>query len=46
MDKNGLTRGHQEHDQFSIDTYRFEVLNKTLVSNPGSLGPLLLYVKN
>ena len=34
--------GHQEHGQFSVDTYRLEVLNKIQVSDPGSLGPLLL----
>ena len=33
---------HQEHGQFSIDTYRLEVLNKTYVSDPGSLGALIL----
>ena len=27
---------------FSIDTYRLEVLNKTQVSYPVSIGPLLL----
>ena len=36
--------GHQWHGKFSIDTYGLEVLNKTQVSDPGSLGPLLLCV--
>ena len=35
---------HQGHGQFLIDTYKLEVSNKTEVSNPGSLGPLLLCV--
>ena len=35
---------HQEHGQFSIDTYRLKVLNKTQVSDRGSHGPLLLCV--
>ena len=30
---------------FSIDTYRLEVLSKTQVSDPRSLGPLFLCVK-
>ena len=35
--------GHQGHGQFSIDTYGLElVLNKTQVSDLGSLGTLLL----
>ena len=37
-------RVHQEHGQFLIDTYRLEVFNKTQVSDPGSLGPLLVCV--
>ena len=32
---------NQGHDQFSIDTYRFDILKKTQVSDPGILGPLL-----
>ena len=32
--------GHQENGQFSIDTYKLKVLNKTQVSDPGSLCPL------
>ena len=35
--------GHQGHDQFIIVTYKSEVLNKTQVSDPGSLDPLLVY---
>ena len=31
-------RGHHEHGQFSIDAYRLEVLNKTQMSDQGSLG--------
>ena len=37
-------RVHKEHGQFLIDTYRVEVLNKTQLSDPGSLGPLLVVV--
>ena len=36
--------GPEEHGQFSIDTYRLKVLKKTQVSDPGSLGSLLLCV--
>ena len=43
--KMAPTGGHQEHGQFSLDTYKLELLNKVQVSNPGSLGPLLSCVK-
>ena len=36
--------GHQGHGQFLIDTYELQVSNKTQVSYPGSLCPLLLCV--
>ena len=35
---------YQGHGQFLIDTYKLEVSNKTQVSGPRSLGPLLLCV--
>ena len=34
--------GNEGHGQISIDTYRSEILNKTQVSDPGSLGPLFV----
>ena len=34
--------GHQWHGQFSIESLRLDILNKTQVSDPGLLGPLLL----
>ena len=34
--------GNKGHEQFSIDTFRFYIFNKTQVSDLGSLGSLLL----
>ena len=42
--KMALPGGNQGHGQFSINTYRLEVLNQTQVSDPGSHVPLLLCV--
>ena len=42
--KKDTPGGHQRHGQFSIDTLRLEVLNKTQVSDTAALDVLLLYV--